>query len=392
MDRFWKAIRNGRSAIRKITLFDASPYASKIAGEADPVTESPWLTDSGLKFKRCPRHTQMALVALEEALGRAGLPRGDGGFASAHVVMGGGIGAFDIVHDSSVKLKESSGRRANPTLVTAAAPQATAASMAEVLGEVGQVTTISTACASGLDAIGQAAALIRRGEAELVIAGGADSPLSPVPFANLVAAGLASIHNEVPETASRPFDRKSDSGVISEGAGVVILESHSHAISRGAKPFAEIVGYANQIDLPGADTGEGFVKSMQAAVLNAGCRLTDVDCVSAWGPSHPVMDRTETEAIKKVFGKRSYEIPVSSIKGVVGNPFSAAGPMQVAAASLGMREGLVPPTANHEDPAPECDLDYVPMEARFRQVDRTLLNAHGVGGGNCSLLLQRICP
>ena len=305
----------------------------------------------------------MALVSFEEALDAAGLPEGEGRFSDAHIVMGSGIGAFDIVHDSSVQLQKSGGGRANPTLVTAAAPQATAAAMAQVLGDATQVTTISTACASGLDAIGTGAALIRRGEADIVIAGGADSPLSHVPFANLVAAGLASTRNDEPAAASRPFDNTRDSGVISEGACVVILESNTHALSRGGTPFAEIVGYANQIDPPNADAGEGFAESMKRAILNAGCRPTDIDYINAWGPGHPIMDRIETEAIKKVFGSHAHNMPVSSIKGVVGNPFSSAGPMQVAAVCQGMREEIVPPTANCEHPDPECDLGLCPTES-----------------------------
>ena len=227
---FWEALKQATSAIREISVFDASPYASRIAGQAAPFHPSEWLAGSDLKYRRCARHTQMALIALEEALLDAGLPQGRGRFAPVHVVMGSGVGAFDVVHDSSVALQRSE-RRPSPTLVTSAAPQATAAAIAGLLGDVRFVTTVSTACASGLDAIGLGAGLIRRGEAEVVIAGGADSPLSPVPFANLVEAGLASRRNEEPTRASRPFDLQRDSGVISEGACVVVLESHGHALS-----------------------------------------------------------------------------------------------------------------------------------------------------------------
>lgn len=389
--KFWEMVKDGRSAIREISLFDASPYASRIAGEADTCTASDWVERSPIKFQRCARHTQMALVALEEALLEARLPEGRGRFAPVHVVMGGGIGAFDVVHASSVALQRSH-RRASPVLVTAAAPQATAAAIAGLLGDAQFVTTVSTACASGLDAIGQAAELIRRGAAELVIAGGADSPLSPVPFANLVAAGMASCRNEEPERASRPFDRDRDSGVISEGACVVVLESLGHALSRGVTPKAELLGYANQIDPPESDPGMGFVHSMRAALRNAGCRPEDVDHVNAWGPGHPVMDRIETEAIKEVFQHHAYSLPICSIKGVVGNPFSAAGPMQVVTSALTLSEGILPPTANHDYPDPDCDLDYIPKACRVQAVSRVLLNAHGVGGGNCSLVMSSFDP
>ena len=345
---FWSTLKLGKSAISRISLFDTEGLDSKIAGEVQNFDPAALLDGISVKYKRCARHTQMAMVALREALVDAKLESGNQ--IPINIVMGAGIGAFDVVYDSAVNVTMKGVRRASPHLVTSAAPQATAATLAQMLACPGQVTTLSTACASGLDALGQAASMIKQGKAEIVITGGADSPISPVPFANLIAAGMASRRNDDPKSASRPFDKERDSGVISEGAVIVILESRTHALSRGVRPYLELLGFGNQIDAAGTEPGAGLCASMELAMTNAGCLPDDIDHVSAWGPSHPVMDRVETEAIKRVLDQHAYDIPVSSIKGVVGNPFSAAGPMQVLATALAMSHGEVPPTANYKVP------------------------------------------
>jgi 3-oxoacyl-[acyl-carrier-protein] synthase II len=242
-----------------------------------------------------------------------------------------------------------------------------------------------------LDAIALATTLIQSGEAELAIAGGADAPITKHTFAAFTASGLSSCRNDDPEKASRPFDLDRDSGVISEGAGMFVLENLERAQARGARIYLEICGYARQRDL-GPDTpGSGLVETMRLALANASRTTNDVDYVSAYGPGHPVLDAAEVCYIKEVFGKRAYLIPISSIKGVTGNPLAAGGPMQIAACALSFRDQMVSPTANYETPDPDCDLDFVTNRPRRQRLDCILMNVRGLGGSTSSLVVERLC-
>ena len=213
---------------------------------------------------------------------------------------------------------------------------------------------------------------------------------SPLTFACLAKAGLVSLRNDFPGKASRPFDADCDSGVISEGAGILILENLPHALARNAKPYLEITGYATRFDTDPAISGSGLNVTMSEALANASRRPLNVDYICAHGPGHPVLDRMETRMIKNVLGAHAYKIPVSSIKGVTGNPLSAAGPFQLIACSMATRHGMIPPTANLDKPALECDLDYVPKTPRRMYPSCILINSHGLGGGNSCLITERI--
>ena len=231
--------------------------------------------------------------------------------------------------------------------------------------------------------------MIRSGEAEIAIAGGADAPLTPHSLASFIVSGLSSTRNSEPKKASRPFDLTRDSGVISEGACIFVLENLDRAQARGAQIHCEIRGYGTQRDLAGDSPGSGLVESMQMALANASVRTQDIDYICAYGPGHPVLDLAEVRAIKKVFGRQAYEVPVSSIKGVTGNPLAAGGPFQVAACGLMMRHGWITPTANYETPDPECDLDFVPNRARKLKLTNALINVRGLGGSASSLVVSR---
>src|SRR5205085_7030455 len=275
-----------------------------------------------------------------------------------------------------------------PTAIGASKPQAAANVIADRIGARAHAATVSSACPSGLDALALAATMIRSGAAELAIAGGADAPLTKHGMASFIATGLSSVRNGEPEKASRPFDLERDSGVISEGAGIFVLENLERAQARGAHVYLEIGCYARQRDHSPEDPGSGLVDSMKLALANAARMRDDIDYISAYGPGHPALDSAEVRHIKEVFGERAYSIPISSIKGVTGNPLSAGGPLQVAACALSLRDQIIPPTANYELPDPDCDLDFVPRP-RKAKLDSILLNVRGLGGSASSLVVSR---
>ncbi|MDA0990450.1 MAG: beta-ketoacyl-[acyl-carrier-protein] synthase family protein, partial [Verrucomicrobia bacterium] len=248
--------------------------------------------------------------------------------------------------------------------------------------------TISSACASGIEALAYGADLIREGSADVVIAGGADATITPLAVASFITAGMLPDTDGDPALASCPFDKNRRGGVIGEGAGILILENLEHALIRGAKPLAELVGHGSMIDRPGSLPGSGMFNAMQLALENSGRYAHEVEYINAHGPSDPVLDVMESRSIKQVLGERAYRVPVSSIKGATGNPLAAAGPLQVCACVLAMTHHLLPPTANYREPDPECDLDYVPNTPRPYPLKRALVNGHGMGGINSSLLLE----
>jgi minimal PKS ketosynthase (KS/KS alpha) len=388
---YWSSLLSGRSAVGPVTLFNAGKLRIRTAAEVrnfDPHRHLP----PDVKWRRLARHTCFTLAALEEALADARL---DAAFLtpSRHVFVVAGVGtsALELMELAADRLRDGHHDRMEPWIVTSSQPNAVTVAMAARLGTKVSSTTISTDCVSGLDAVCAAAEAVRSGRVEMAVAAGADAPITPSTFASFGVLPLLSERNDDPAHASRPFDRDRDGGVLGEGAGVVVLESLAHARARGARPWIEICGGASCPDPAGSPAGTGLALSMEMALANA-CRApADMDYICAHGPSHPVIDRTETAAIRRLFGRRADAVPVSSIKGVIGNPLAAAGPLQVIACALAMRHGLVPPTANYTTPDPACDLDYVP-QARRLDVRRALTNVHGVGGGNSTLVVARPEP
>lgn len=389
-DAFWDTLIRGQSAIRPITLFDASAHTSRIAGEVqgfDPRTH----IGPDTSTRKLARQTQFALAASLQALVHASLGENDLLSGRAFpLVLGVGCAAMDIIEDGMSRFLRLGPGRVPTHTVHGGQPHHAASVVAKHVPLVTQSTTISSACAAGLDAIGTAYELVRRGKVDVALCGGTDAPINPMTFACLAQTGLLSLRNDAPEKASRPFDRDRDSGVISEGAGMIVIENMEHAMARGIVPQMEITGYSSHVDTDPEVVGSGLELSMREALANAGRRPSDVEYVSAHGPGHPVVDRVETAMIKKVFSAHAYAIPVSSIKGVIGNPLAAAGALQVVAAALMMRDNLIPPTANLESPDPECDLDYVPLKARRARIACALINSHGLGGGNSSLVVERV--
>lgn len=389
LDAFWGSLLAGHSGIGPITLFDASQFKSRIAGEVkdfDPVD----YIEAELKPKRMARHTQFAYAATMMALRDAGLDPDNLELPSpTPVVIGVSTSAIDVIESVYFAVQDNGPNRAPTSSSAASIPQAPANTIADRIGASAHAATISSACPSGLDAVADAADMIRSGEAEIAIAGGADAPITPLTMASFIASGLSSCRNGDPGHASRPFDLERDSGVISEGAGVFILENMERAEARGARAYLEICGYGKQRDLDPARPGSGLEDSMKIALANANSPPSDVDYISAYGPGHPVLDAVEVDVIKKVFGNYAYSVPVSSIKGVTGNPLAAGGPFQVAACALTMRDQLIAPTANYEVEDPACDLDFVPQRARKARVDCALINVRGIGGSASTLIVNR---
>jgi len=387
-DKFWESLLAGRSGIGPITLFDASDLKSRIAGEVKNFDPHDYI-EPELKPKRMARHTQFAYAAAMMALKDAGLEVSEADLPSpTPVVVGVSTSAMDIIERSISNFAERGENGISPTAVGALTPQAAANVIADRIGVHAHASTVSSACPSGLDALAIAATMIESGAAELAIAGGADAPITKHTFAAFIATGMSSCRNGEPERASRPFDLERDSGVISEGAGMFVLEDLERAEARGARPYLEINGYARQRDDIPENPGSGLLGSMRLALANSSRSIDAIDYICAYGPGHPVLDAAEVRYIKEVFGARAYSMPISSIKGVTGNPLAAGGPLQVAACALSLRDQIIPPTANYELPDPDCDLDFVPRP-RKAKLDSILLNVRGLGGSASSLVVSR---
>ncbi|HEX4630272.1 MAG TPA: beta-ketoacyl-[acyl-carrier-protein] synthase family protein [Chthoniobacterales bacterium] len=388
LEAFWDSLVAGRSGVGPITHFDASAFKSRIAGEVKGFEPLDYI-DPKFKPKRMARHTQFAFAAMKMALRDADFdPAKHAVDHPIPVMLGVSTTAMDILEDCWGDLS-----RRGPRGVTAGVvdcqPQAATQMLTMALGISARATTIASACPSGLDAIASAAAMIRQGEADIAVAGGTDATITPLSMASFAAAGLSSTRNTEPTRASRPFDLLRDSGIISEGAGMLILENYETAIARGASPYLEIIGYGTQGDNYTSDELFGLASTMRMALNSAGKTPEDIDYICAYGPGHPALDVVETDMIKRVFGRRAYGVPISSIKGVTGNALSAAGPHQLITCALCFKHNIIPPTANYEVSDPRCDLDFVPGRFRSRRINTALINVRGLGGGNSSMVVER---
>ncbi len=390
LDAYWSTLLAGRSGIGPITLFDAVDFPVHLAGEVKNFRLSDY-TDGKFKPLRLSRHTQLALAATKMAMEHAALTVEEiRAVAPLPVVVGVSTSAMEVIERNEDVLVARGPARVSPFGVTSCQPHSAACTIADYLGVRTSRTTLSSACPAGLDSIAACARLIAAGHADIAIAGGADAPITPLSMASFAMGGLAADISLAPDKASRPFDLYRQGGLIAEGAGMLILENLRHALARGAFPWLEIIGYGNTADDSGTESGAGLELSMIEALADAGLMPDDIDYICAHGPSHPVIDRVETAMVKKVFGRHAYRIPVSSIKGVTGNPLAAAGPLQLVACALGMASGYVPPTANYEVADPACDLDYVGGRPYALAYRRALLNVHGLGGGNGTLIVAKV--
>jgi len=390
LEAFWNSLLEGRSGIGPITLFDSTGYRSRIAGEVKGFDPLDYI-EAELRPKRMARHTQLAYAATMMALKDAGLDIDDLELPSpTPVIIGVSMNAMDVVERAFHAVQNISPNRAAPTTSSASIPQAPANVVADRLGICANASTVSSACPSGLDALADAAAMIRSGEAEFAIAGGADAPITPLVMASFIASGLSSERNEEPEKASRPFDVGRDSGVISEGAGIMILENMERAEARGARIHLEIASYGKQRDRSHDRPASGLEDSMRIALGNAGWSSEDIDYISAYGPGHPILDAAEIGVVKKFFGARAPWIPVNSIKGATGNALAAGGPFQVIATALSIQHQTIAPTTNCDVLDPACDMDIVRFRPRKTKLDRILINVRGLGGSASTMAVNRV--
>jgi 3-oxoacyl-[acyl-carrier-protein] synthase II len=390
IEAFWKSLVAGESGIGPITLFDATGFKSRIAGEVKGFDPLDYM-DVDWKPKRMARHTQLAYAATQMALKDADFdPKVQRLTTVLPVCIGVSTSAMDILERGFRELQDRGPRGVNPGVVRSCQPQAVTHLIAGKLGVETDATTISSACPSGMDAIAAATALIKSGNADVAIAGGADAHVMPLAMASFASAGLSSFANDDPAHASRPYDAASDSGVISEGAGVIILENFERAVARGAEPYLEITGSAAQMDHEPDDLFTGLASTMRLALANACRHVREVDYICSYGPGHPELDAAEVKMIRRVFGPAADHVPVSSIKGVTGNPLAAAGPFQLIACALAFKHNMIPPTANHDSPNFGCDLDFVSGKARKARLNCALINVRGLGGGNSSMVVERV--
>jgi 3-oxoacyl-[acyl-carrier-protein] synthase II len=392
VERLWEGLLAGRSGIRRITQFDASEYPCQIAGEIPDFDPGQYLERK--EARRFPRSSQIALASARQAMQDAGLPEAMPEPERAGVVFGTAIGGADRLDDGIQTLRSSGYKSVNPFILPGAIPNLSAFLIAKELRCLGPNVTITTACATGTQAIGEGAEYIRRGVADVVISGGTEAVLRDFAIGGFMAMrALPVSYNENPEAASRPFDLKREGFVFSEGAGAVILESLDHALSRGARIYAEVAGHASSTDgfhmaAPDPEAA-GPIRAMRWALADAGIEPNRVNYINAHGSSTPLNDATETKAIKAVFGEYAYMLAISSTKSMLGHAMGASGTLEAIACTLAIIHGWLPPTINLEYPDPECDLDYVPNQARKCEVEVTLSNSFGLGGQNACLVLKR---
>jgi 3-oxoacyl-[acyl-carrier-protein] synthase II len=391
---YWESLITGRSGIRRIELFEPSRVASKVAGEIRDFDAS--VVMDRKEMRRNDRYIHYAWGASVEAMRDAAieLPLTDESLAErTGVIIGSGIGGINTMIRDIIEAHDLGPERVGPFLVTAMIIDMGAGFVAIQSGARGPNYATVSACASSNHAIGDALNIIRRGDADVMIVGGAEAGIGEIPVAAFSAMrALSTKRNDEPKKASRPFDADRDGFVMGDGAGILVIEALEHARARGARIHAELVGYAatddaSHITLPAPD-GRGAVRSMQLAIDDAGLTSGQIDYINAHGTSTPPNDRAETAAIKTVFGEHAYQIPVSSTKSMTGHLLGAGGGIEAIACVLAIQRGCLPPTINYEYPDPDCDLDYVPNTARRAEITTAMSNSFGFGGHNATIILR----
>jgi len=387
----WDKVAVGRSAIGPVTQWDASDWPVRIAGEIKGFDPTKFINRR--EARRLARCTQIATVAAHEAMAQSGLPQPFDDPHRVGVLIGSTLGGFERIVDAIDKFGKTGLSRVSPFAITAGIPNMPTHHVSYTFQALGYTNTISTACATGTQSIGEAVEVIRRGAADVMIAGGVEAVINYIPFAGFIAVKALSTRNDDPERASRPFDADRDGFVISEGVGLMVLERLSHAKARGARVLGEVLGYAASTDafheIAPDPEGEGPARAIRWALENAGVGVEEIDYINAHAAATQLGDAAETKAIKRAFGERAYDIPVSSTKSMIGHCFAGAGAVESIATLMTLRHGIIPPTINYETPDPDCDLDCVPNEARKSDVRIALKNSFGMGGQNACLVLGR---
>jgi 3-oxoacyl-[acyl-carrier-protein] synthase II len=389
--KFWSNLLEGKSGIGPITKFDASEMTARIAGEVKDFNAEDFLDKK--EVRRMDIFTQYAVAAAKMAIEDSQMDLTKVDLNRVGVILGSGIGGIGTMEDQCKTLISKGPNRTSPFMVPMMIVNMAAGQISIHLGAKGPNITVVSACASGTNAVGDAFKLIQRGDADVVITGGTEASITPLSFAGFCSMKALSTRNDEPTKASRPFDKERDGFVMGEGSAILVLETLEHAKKRGAKIYAEVLGYgstadAHHITAP-APEGEGAVRAMQMALNDAGLQPEKIDYINAHGTSTELNDKFETLAIKQVFGEAAKKVAISSTKSMTGHLLGAAGALELAVCALAIGDGVIPPTINLENPDPECDLDYVPNVKREKEIFYTLSNSLGFGGHNATVILGK---
>ena len=388
----WDALVAGQSGIGKITKFDATAYPCQIAGEVKGFDPENWIEKK--EVKKSDTFIHYAVAAATMAAEDAGFDSSKEDQDRVGVIIGSGIGGLPLIEEMHKKLLERGPSRISPFFIPGLIVNLAAGHISIRFGCKGPSSAPATACATGAHAIGDAAKIIRYDEADVMFAGGSEAVISSLAVGGFSAMRALSTRNDEPQRASRPWDKERDGFVMGEGAGILILEERERAIARGARIYCELTGYGMSSDAfhitSPAEDGSGMARVMNRALKDAGLQASDIGYINAHGTSTPVGDKTETLAIKTVFGEGAYKVPVSSTKSMTGHLLGAAGGLESAIAAMAVQTGILPPTINYENFDPECDLDYVPNKARHVEGLRHVLsNSFGFGGTNATLIFSK---
>ncbi|HEX5023270.1 MAG TPA: beta-ketoacyl-ACP synthase II [Candidatus Binatia bacterium] len=391
VEKNWQALLEGRSGIRKLTRFAADGFAARIAGEVPDFQAEDYIESK--EIKKMDLFIQYAIGAATMAMDDSGLKIDDESAETVGVIIGVGLCGIETIETTKEALLSGGPRKISPFFIPKVISNLAPGHVAIRYGAKGVNWTPTSACASGTHAIGEAFHLIRRGVQNAVIAGGAEAAITPLGVGGFAAMKALSTRNEEPEKASRPFDKDRDGFVIGEGSGILILEEREQARKRGAKIYAEVIGYAANGDAyhmtAPSPEGEGAARCMRLALKDAGITPTDVDYINAHGTSTEYNDANETTAIKAVFGEQAAKLAVSSTKSMTGHLLGAAGAVEGVYSALAIHHGMIPPTINYDNPDPACDLDYVPNKARKADIQVVLSNSFGFGGTNGCVIFRR---
>ena len=390
-ETFWEGLLAGRNGISRITLFDPSQFRSQMAGEVKGFHPEEWIDRK--VARRMDRFTHFALVAADLAMKDAGLDAFPFDGRRAGVIIGSGIGGTQALESAHAELLAKGPRSVGPLVVSRVLINTAACMVSITHGLKGPLSAPSVACSTGANAIGDAYRILERGDADIMLAGGAEASVSPLPFAGFCATRAMSARNNDPKRASRPFDKNRDGFVMGEGAGVVVLERLDHALERNAPIYAELVGYGNTADAyhltAPEPEGDGMVRAMREALRDADVAAPDIGYINAHGTSTILNDKTESAAVIKVFGDHARRLKISSIKSMIGHLLAASGAVEFAATVLSVSTGRIPPTINYEQPDPECPLDYVTRGAESIKLGVAMSQSFGFGGGNACLVVKR---
>ncbi|MFA5105182.1 MAG: beta-ketoacyl-ACP synthase II [Candidatus Margulisiibacteriota bacterium] len=389
-DAFWDACVNGKSGIGLVSRFDASDFPTKIAGEVKNFSPHDYMTPK--EARRIDRFAHFAIASSILAVKDTNLIIDNNNSENIGVVIGTSTAGLGYAEEQYKLFTESGYKKINPFAVASIITASSASEVSLHLGVKGPSLILSTACASGTNAVGYAAQLIQNGDIDMMIAGGAEAPIFPFSFAIFCASRVLSTRNNEPEKACRPFDKDRDGTVISEGAGMLILEDLDHALKRKAPIYAEIVGFGSTCDAFGAikqePTGGQAERAMRLALKTAGINPEDIDYINAHGSSTIQNDKIETDIIKDVFGKHAYKLAISSTKSMIGHLQGGCAGPEIIATCLAIKEGIIPPTINLDNPDKDCDLDYVPNKSRKKSIKYALKNTFGFGGKNAAIVLK----